>query len=256
MRYFIKKCITLGVDFLAARRGFSFPAKYTWRWKGDMLAGRYEPETTSLLKRILKPGMIFIDVGAHIGYFTRLASRTVGPTGHVYAYEADEENYGLLSLNTRGRQNVTLRKVAISSHEGTVDFYHLSNSTGCHSTVPPLGEQRKIEVEARTLDDELERLHIAHVDVIKMDIEGGEWEALRGMPQLLAQNNLSMIVEWNPQALARGGDPLSFLSKLVDAGFTLSALTQNGPLTLNPTHLTEAHACLDSKGSVNIYCTK
>jgi ubiquinone/menaquinone biosynthesis C-methylase UbiE len=83
MRYFIKKLLTQFVDFLALLQGFSFPQKYTWRWKLTMLTNRYEPETTRVLRDLLAPSMIVLDVGAHIGYFTRLASKQVGPEGHV-----------------------------------------------------------------------------------------------------------------------------------------------------------------------------
>ena len=91
----LKRFTQLCVNLLAQALGYSFPAKYGVRWKLKVLFRRYEPETTRLIARELKPGDVFVDIGAHIGYFTRLAAKKVGSGGRVIAFEADTENYSL-----------------------------------------------------------------------------------------------------------------------------------------------------------------
>src|ERR1017187_7387482 len=75
----------------------------------SVLHDQYEPETKILLSNIIRPGMTFLDVGAHVGHYTLLAARLVGPTGHVYAFEPEPENYAILTKNIalNGYTNVT-----------------------------------------------------------------------------------------------------------------------------------------------------
>ena len=96
----IKRLIELIVNFYAKLNNFSFPNKFTWKWKLEMLFHNYEKETTELFKKIIKPGMTVIDIGAHIGYFTRLFSKLVGEKGKVFAFEADPINFSFLKRNT------------------------------------------------------------------------------------------------------------------------------------------------------------
>jgi FkbM family methyltransferase len=257
MRTLIKKGLTTLVDAYARLRRFSFPTKYTWRWKWEALTNRYEKETTDLFLELLRPGMTVIDVGAHIGYFTRICAERVGRDGHIYAFEADAENYSLLKRNTAAYANVTLVPLAVSSHTGNIDFYHLPESTGCHSTLAPEGASVKSTVPATTLDLFIGEKVRRPVDLIKMDIEGGEWEALKGMTRVLAQERLSLIIEWNPESLARGGiDPLELLSQLIAYRFDLFAITPGARIPLSASALKEAYAHLQPGGSVNIYCRK
>ena len=108
----------------SALRRFSFPAGYTRRWKLDMLWGLYEKETYDLFQTVIKPDMVIIDIGAHIGYFTRRFAKLAGKTGRVLAFEADRENFELLKKNTSRLKNTRLFPLAISDHSGSIDFYN------------------------------------------------------------------------------------------------------------------------------------
>lgn len=221
--YAVLDTLTNGYSWFA---GYSFPKNYIRRWKLDILWDLYETETVALFKRVIKPGMVVIDIGAHLGYFTRLYSNLVGAAGVVYAFEADPENYALLQKNTCRLKNVKIFPVAVTDRAGTIDFYHYPDKAGCHSTLPnvPLDYRKeKITVAANTLDALLNDLGNKRVDVIKMDIEGGEWAALRGMEQTLRNNaNLSMITEFAPAWIrATGATPLAFLQNLTKLGFKI-----------------------------------
>lgn len=231
---------------------FSFPEKYSWRWKLEMLTGRYEPETTRLFKRIVKREYVVIDIGAHIGYFTRLAARRVGKNGRVYAFEPDTENRTLLVQNTKRFPNVAARNEAVTDRNGTVLFYHVRGSTGCHSTIAQ-DDAEHIEVPATTLDAFLSSVGVGRVDVIKMDIEGGEWNALKGMEKTL-ENVRHLIIEYNPGALTRAGaEPERLLSTLRAKGFSIVLLGNGREIPLSDT--LDAAAYL-TDGSVNLHCKK
>src|ERR1051325_7230549 len=75
----------------------------------------YEPATQKLIERCLQPGMVFIDVGANIGFFSVVAAQIVGNTGKVYAFEPSPRNIPLLRRNieARGLSNVEIHEVAL-----------------------------------------------------------------------------------------------------------------------------------------------
>lgn len=253
VRYILKHAVSLLVDLYASIRGVSFPPKYSWKWKLEMLTGRYEPQTTRLFRQLLRPGMIVIDIGAHIGYFTRLAAEHVGKKGYVYAFEADSENRNLLEKNTARYGNVFVYGAAITDREGRVPFYHVTGSTGCHSTIVQENAERS-EVPAITLDGFMQEAGIGRADIIKIDIEGGEMSALKGMGQTLA-NKPKLIIEYNPAALTRSGDrPEALLEHLAARGYTLHAITRSGLVPLAQPFADTTNPYLE-KGSVNVYCT-
>ena len=255
MRRIVRSALNMVADTLARLEHISFPQKYGWRWKFEMLLYRYEPETTRLLKHLLAPGMTFADIGAHIGYFTRIGSRSVGATGLVFAFEPDEANRKLLQENTGRFSNVHILDTAVTDRDGLVDFYHVRESTGCHSTIPHSPSARKESVPATTLDTFMSRNSIDRVDVIKMDIEGGEWRALLGMKKVLAQRSLHLIMEYNPEALSRAGSSAeALISFLFAHGFAVSALALGAETPIRSA--ADLLPLAIGTQSVNLHCAK
>lgn len=233
LRGIVKSILIFISDALAKLQGFHFPSKFTWKWKLEMLLGLYEKETTRFFKKRIERGMIVADIGAHIGYFTRLFSKLAGSEGRVISFEADPENFALLKKNTSGLPNVTLVNKAVAAHDGAIDFFHLKESTGCHSTIPEEGAER-IRVPAATLDTALKELGIERIDAIKMDIEGGEPAALEGMKNILkSSGRLILVTEINSDTLSRAGGRKSFLESLEKAGFRLFSIEKSGALPLD-----------------------
>lgn len=227
----IYKVLDFLTNILSYLYGYSFPDNYIRRWKLDMLWELYEPETVALFKKIIKPDMVIVDIGAHIGYFTRIFSMLVGKNGMVHAFEADPENFELLKKNTKHLKNIKIYQTAISDHTGTIDFYHCEEKAGCHSTLPnqPLDfKMRKIRVQAETLDSFLTRENVGQVDVIKMDIEGGEPKAVDGMKDTLSQDkNIALVMEFAPAWIKKTVNPLDFLKKIASYGFDIFAILPN-----------------------------
>jgi FkbM family methyltransferase len=217
-------------DAYSAVIGYSFPSNYIRRWKLDMLWELYEPETVTLCKKIIKPGMNVVDIGAHIGYFTRIFSKLTGKNGKVYAFEADPENFNLLQKNTISLKNTKNYQLAITDRAGAIDFYHCETKAGCHSIlkdIPLNYPKKKITVKAEKLDDFVKKENLKKIDLIKMDIEGGEAAALKGMENTLKANaNLILLIEFAPAWVAAAGvQPADFLQNLASFGFKIFAIT-------------------------------
>lgn len=155
--------------------------------------GLWEPQTTELLHRHLRPGDTFWDIGANAGYHSVFASRAVGPSGMVVAYEPDPSVAAILrrQLEHNGGLNVRIREAAIGDEVGLGAF---GRSDNC--LMSALGENGgsagTIRVPITTLDAEEEAF--GSPDVIKMDIEGGELDALRGGIRLLSSRKPPRIL--------------------------------------------------------------
>lgn len=258
MRSLAKAALSIAANIAALFVRFSFPKKYDWRWKWRMLSGRYEPETTRLLKRIIRRGMVVVDAGAHIGYFTRLFSRRVGSRGQVFAFEPDEENLRHLRNNVARMSNVEINTDALSSKVGTISFYHVEGSTGCHTTIAnnaPGTPAR--QVRATTLDAFVENNSIGKVDLIKMDIEGGEWDALEGMERTLRKDSPFVVCEYNPSALAHSGkSPEKFFDIFAWHGYRIYVVATQGLTELREPYAEHLRTHLGADTSINIFCKK
>lgn len=192
--------------------------------------GAYEPIETMLLAHLLEPGFTFIDIGANTGYYTLLAAQTVGEHGKVIAFEPDPVNAEILRTNVRHNDlsNVVVEQTALSGEEGELRLYLSSINAGDHRIYDGrdddfynLGRDRShIPVHAVTLDKYLGGKGGA-VDFIKMDVQGAEYDVLRGMAGTLASNeSIMLMAEYWPHGLERcAGEPSEFLSVLHQMGF-------------------------------------
>jgi FkbM family methyltransferase len=137
--------------------------------------------------REIKEGDIVVDAGAFTGDFTVYASRKVGSRGHVLAFEPDPNNLRRLNRNLRGElKNVTIIEKGLWINTDTLTFRMGDSGLTSGTTAMDSGSKASdISVNVTSLDEELRRRGIHHIDVLKMDIEGAEIEALMG-----AQNTL------------------------------------------------------------------
>ena len=236
----VKPILKIVTMVLAKTKGFVFPRGWEWKWefKRDMVLELYERETVVLCRRILKPGMTALDIGAHIGYFTRLFSVLVGTEGKVYAFEPHPENFCLLQTNISRLANIVLLNKAISDTNGVNRLFMSNANSGSHSLFQPVVMLRNhtvspsLESEIVTLDTFWEESGRPSIDFIKMDIEGAEPRALRGAQQLLRHNKkLTLITEFCPANLRAGGtEPEEFLDLLSSLGFRWTAIGKGGEL--------------------------
>ena len=163
--------------------------------------GAHEVHVQDALVRLLRPGMTFWDVGAHIGFFTLLASRLVGAAGEVHAFEPLAENRSRLEAAVRanGCENVVVHELAVAERSGEVLLYG-GEASVAWSLRPDGTEQRGVTVSARTLD-ELARA-LRPPDVLKIDVEQVELDVLRGGAELLSAHRPAILLEAAEEALA------------------------------------------------------
>jgi len=229
----------------------------------DMAMARYEPGTTRLFQEIVKPGMMVVDIGAHVGYYTLLAAKLVGPTGKVYAFEPEQDNHAILLKNIELNRydNVAAARMAVSDRRGSSTIYLTALDSGRHSMYRHgLPERGSAPVETTTVDSFLESEGWPRVDLIKIDVEGAEVDVLDGMPQLLEKSGqLKLIVEFNPALLQSAGvAPLQFLGRLASPGWRVYLIDDaKGPLPLAEGDAPSlADRLLAAENSVNLFCTR
>ncbi|MFG2720687.1 FkbM family methyltransferase [Streptomyces sp. NPDC048416] len=176
------------------------------------LFGVWEPHMTHWLRRRLRPGDTFIDVGANIGVFSVLASRLVGGTGHVVAIEASPAFHRRLLQNAdlNHCDNIRALNAAVSDERRTLTFVLASSDNmGANSIVPYDGPAESVfEMEAAPLSDILEPDEVATARVIKIDVEGAEGGAVRGLAPVLGdlRPDVEIAIEVTPERMAQLGD--------------------------------------------------
>lgn len=151
--------------------------------------GAYEPAKHALIRRHLRPGMTFIDVGANKGDFTLLAARLTENSGTVISIEPEPENHSILqrSLELNDYSNVRVLQVALSDRDGTADL-RIGSTSGSHTLSPEFNGLRTVTVPTRTLDRVVAEQRLGAVDMIKIDVQGLELAVLRGAAETLRAN--------------------------------------------------------------------
>jgi FkbM family methyltransferase len=156
--------------------------------------GAYEPAVQAALAQRLRPGMRVWDVGAHVGFFSLLAARLVGPGGEVHAFEPLAENRERLDGNVRlnGFTQVVVHPDAVGADVAEVAFY-THGSTLMGSVVGDDARGAVPSVRQTTLDALSATL--PSPDLIKIDVEGAELDVIRGAPGLRASVRPDLVVE-------------------------------------------------------------
>jgi FkbM family methyltransferase len=164
--------------------------------------GEFEPEETEWFHRLIKPGMVIVDAGSNIGYYSLIASTLVGGSGKVYSFDPSDYAYKKLRESIRENQitNIHLFNLGLSDHPEERELLlrdkTLHSPSFCYGEeypTTPIGTSRLI-----TLDYFAELSGIDHIDLIKIDVEGMEMNILKGMTGLLAENRVHRImIEFN-----------------------------------------------------------
>jgi FkbM family methyltransferase len=215
---------------LSTRLGNGMTIRVAWTdhvSKRILAAGYYEPETVALFHRFIQPGMVVLDIGAHIGQYTLVASRLVGQSGGVHSFEPDPDTFAWLRGNCRRNKlaNVTLNRLALSDVSEMRTFYFATTSDiGSNSLAEPKNfSGRKSEVPCVRLDDYLQRRGITRVHLVKMDVEGAELGVLRGGESLFSSPDRPiLILEFEgPRQIAFGSSCRELGAWLVKRGYEL-----------------------------------
>jgi FkbM family methyltransferase len=152
--------------------------------------GQFETAELAFVQRFLRRGMTVLDLGAHYGLYTLLASKRVGSRGQVIAFEPSPRERKILRfhLGLNLCRNVRVEGLALGDEDQEADLHVVQGSqTGCNSLRPPMAdsEARPIRVRVRRLDGWLAEQKLFGVDFVKLDVEGAELSVLKGAEHML-----------------------------------------------------------------------
>jgi FkbM family methyltransferase len=201
--------------------------------KGDSMGlsffGVFEPFMSSIVAGEVRRGDIVLDIGASIGYYTLMFARLVGEEGHVYAFEPAPESFEILKRNIEenGYRNVTLINKAVSDFTGKTRLFLCGYNNMAHTMSKTRSSSGSIEIDTVRLDDFF-GADSRPIDFIKIDVEGAELAAIRGMERLLQRSpSVSLITEFYPGWLASyGADAREYLKFLTGLGFSVSDINE------------------------------
>jgi FkbM family methyltransferase len=198
------------------RDGRTLRCKLSDRTQRTMALGVFEPGESRLIEEVLRPRNTFIDVGAHIGWFTTIASRCVGQDGLVIACEPYPANVATLkeNLTLNDAQNVQLVEKALGSRPGVLSLSG-SDSGGITALDWPHGG--RVEVSMTTLDQVA--VDVENVTLMKIDVEGWEAHVLNGGTETLARTQ-HVLFEINQFVLNKAGSSSEEIYNLLrNSGF-------------------------------------
>lgn len=198
------------------------------------LEGYSDRELAYLVDLVLKPGMVFFDVGAHFGQFTLMASPRVGARGQVHGFEPTTETFGQLKANIElnALENVTINHNAVYHEKTTLELKVCDSGRGEFNTLgQPArrggGVDHIEKIEAIRLDDYVVEHQIGRVDLMKIDVEGAEDFVLRGGADLLSREDAPILSiefsERNVEAMGYGVDVIR--TRMQGFGYTLFSFT-------------------------------
>jgi FkbM family methyltransferase len=194
-----------------------------------MFYNRYSREILQVFRRYARPGDTVIDVGAHIGYFTLFLAELVGPQGHVYSFEPDPRARNFLARSVNGSDIdwIDVSPLALATGSGSVKFF-LAKGLGSSSAVKAVQQidAEETAIQTVSLDELVDQGSVAGpIRLVKIDVEGYELDAIRGMAKVLKDHRPVMVVEVNKEMLhARGESPASLFALLTSLDYRVEAL--------------------------------
>jgi len=173
-------------------------------------AGEYDPRSSRLFRRLLHPGDTAVDGGANIGYFSLLAARCVGDQGAVHAFEPVQRTFTLFLDNIQRNRVRTIQAncAALCDRSGMLQLQMAAQANSGTATAVLQGSGPSVSAAAVTLDEYSAQHAIGAIKLVKLDIEGSELSAIRGMRSLLGERRICyLICEMNPRLLDAQGIP-------------------------------------------------
>lgn len=211
--------------------------------------GCWEPEECRVLASLLSPGNSFVDIGAHVGYITLFAARIVGPSGRGIAIEPAPLNFSLLSANLAkaGVFNVVAVPAAAWSENALLQLSLSSDNTGDHR-IASQRESAFVSVPGLALDDVIPSDF--DIDVVKIDTQGRDHVAIRGMIKTLERCRPTLVVEFCPEDVSEFGEkPADVLDLYRSLGLRIEVLSGSQVKDDNAALIEYARQC------ESLYCT-
>jgi len=176
---------------------FNISTKKNSMSKSLVLQEHTESNETKFLKKIIKPGQTVLDVGANMGWYSIHFSKWVGQRGKIFAFEPVPEIYEELESNIKLNccQNIIIFNCALGNQNESVLFNVSDFEGGSGASSENLKFGKEIKVSKRKLDDLMNDQNLDNIDFLKIDIEGGELNMLKGAEKLIEKYKPKMLLE-------------------------------------------------------------
>lgn len=231
---FIKKIFFIRRRNLQSESGIFFADPVSHFAQNLYLKEGYEPELRKCLEAELVPGMTFVDIGANEGFFSVVAANKIKPNGRLIAVEPQSRLHGVIAKNLELNQlleNAIVMRCALSDTVCTSKINLAPDvNTGASGLQNPFRYRVKTEIcPVLTLSKLLESFNLEKVDLMKIDIEGFEYEAILGSKDVFLSHKVSKIaLELHPWLLKkRGKDTTEITSFLESCGYHLNTNYSN-----------------------------
>lgn len=181
--------------------------------------------TIKHIKKVIKPGMVVLDIGAGVGFYSLLFSNLIGAKGKVIAFEPEEQNFKWLSKLTRQSDNIEICNLAVSDKSGSISLFISKSLNVDHQTYRSDEPRESISVNAVSIDGFLEEYHKdLKIDIIKIDIQGFDYHGFIGMKNTLMQSpDVIIFGEYYPYGMERAGVAFDlYYNSLIEMGFNVS----------------------------------
>ena len=214
----------------------------------------WEPHVAKIFAKRLSEGMTVLDVGANIGYFTFLAAARVGPSGRVLAIEPNRRNVAFL-LATRARNQFHHVEIVQAAASDRWQVLSLSTSNSNGAALETTGtEPNHFEEPVMALPLDAIFARSGRIGVVKIDVEGAEARALKGMSDILRRDRPVVFSEFTPAAMPSmsGVSPGAYLEMFTSQGYSLAVLEESGPRFMSAATLLEQAARLAADGHLDI----
>lgn len=220
-------------------------------------AGYWEAEVGNVLASFMPAkGGVFLDIGANVGYFSRLIAKQF-PTSRIYAFEPHPLTYRILQLNAWPvHGGIHISPCALSDFRGTVVLDTKEHNLGdTRATSGKQGQLASTVVPASDLDSLCPDL-IA--DVVKLDVQGTELAVLRGMAAVIRRSPaIKIVMEFWPAALeAAHLEPRAVFNSLRQLGLAIRLLHGGGPMAVSDDEIFNFAATAGPNGQANLLLLK
>jgi FkbM family methyltransferase len=215
-----------------------------------------------LLKKYIKSGDTIIDIGSNIGFYASILSDLAGSKGHVHCFEPDITNFKHLQREVAKLTNTTINNKAVGPRTEKIKIYTSKELNVDHRTYQPDEYDKETEIDAVSLDEYLMNLNagkIARVDLIKMDIQGFEMQAIKGMQRTLTENKtIKLISEFWPYGLDKAkSSAMEYFDHLLSLQFNCYLFEKNTLVKLDVHKVKELEKLKDDKSYYfNILATR
>jgi FkbM family methyltransferase len=219
----IKELVYFLYDLITWKTGYKrtinnlqlkFPVRYARYYEND-----YEKDAFSFYNKKIKEGDVVFDIGAHIGLFTVLFSKLVGNKGQVYVFEPTKETFKILEQTVQLNEinNCKLINAAVTKESGDV-FFNLTSKSGEGSNANTLVKTERgvktVKVNAWSIDD-FRRKYNLKVNVLKIDVEGAELDALIGAKETFLNDKPIGVLALHPSSIVANAQSLEEIWKLL-----------------------------------------